>query len=226
MNILTFDTSFDKTYVTLGRDEKVLKNVVVNSTEHEYHSVFLIPEIIKVLKAENLTMQDISAFGINAGPGSFTGIRICNTVARVAAQQLDAMLVPVSSLHIISRLAGNGKNVLVLTNARKNKAYAGIYNGFDEIKAPFAVNLDDIDELLSNFDGEILTDSFMKAFLDEKFVESRNFEGKNDEFGKFLYEITVEKLKNGTKDDFHWAKAKPQYVQPPSITISKKAVVK
>ena len=96
MNILTFDTSFDKTYVTLGRDEKILKNVVVNSTEHEYHSVFLIPEIIKVLKAENLTMQDLSAFGINAGPGSFTGIRICNTVARVAAQQLDAMLVPVS----------------------------------------------------------------------------------------------------------------------------------
>lgn len=49
--------------------------------------------------------QDVNLIAVNIGPGSFTGIRACVTVARVMAQQLDCKAVGVSSLEILSRLA-------------------------------------------------------------------------------------------------------------------------
>ena len=45
MLVLSFDTCFNKTYIVLRRDNEILANEVISSTENEYHSVFLIPKI-------------------------------------------------------------------------------------------------------------------------------------------------------------------------------------
>lgn len=42
--------------------------------------------------------QDLDLIAVNIGPGSFTGIRACTTVARVMAQQLDIKAIGISSL--------------------------------------------------------------------------------------------------------------------------------
>lgn len=224
MKILTFDTSFDRTFVTLGEDDNIIASSTINSHDNRYHSAFLIPEIVKILKENNLKMQDVGAIGINAGPGSFTGIRICNTVGRVTAGQLNIPLINIPSLHIISKIVKGDNMVAVLMNARKNKAYAGVYSVNKEIKSPFALNLDDFDEFAKDFDGIFVTDTFMHDFLKERGRESINFETSDEDFGKYLYELTVYKLKEGGEN--LWINAKPLYIQPPSITISKKAVVK
>ena len=46
--------------------------------------------------------KDIDMIATDIGPGSFTGIRACVTVARVLAQQLNIKAVGVSSLEILS----------------------------------------------------------------------------------------------------------------------------
>ena len=79
MKILTFDTSLDKTYVTLSDNEKILSDIIVENHNEKYHSAFLIPTIVSILKDNNLTMKDIDVIGTNIGPGSFTGIRACVT---------------------------------------------------------------------------------------------------------------------------------------------------
>ena len=101
MKTLTFDTSLDKTFVTLFDDEKMLASEIIENHNEKYHSAYLIPAIVEILKKNNLTMKDINVIGTNVGPGSFTGIRACVTVARVIAQQLEMPLVGISSLEIL-----------------------------------------------------------------------------------------------------------------------------
>lgn len=83
MKILVFDTCLDKMYVALAENDTVLSSRIVTNRDNKYHSAFLISTIKEILKENNLTPQDLDAIGTNIGPGSFTGIRACTTVARM-----------------------------------------------------------------------------------------------------------------------------------------------
>lgn len=221
MKILTFDTSLNKTYITYGEDENIIFSKILSSDEEKYHSAYLIPELLDLFKKQNITFNDIDVIGINEGPGSFTGIRICTVIARTAAQQTKGKVVPVPSLEILARINTGNKKSLVLLDARKNKVYAAIYNNSgDVVKAPYALNYEDLQDLINSDNFTIITDSSMHAKLLEKNINSTNYEADNYELGKYLYRIICEKIKTDT--DFHWAKAKPLYIQPPSITMPKK----
>ena len=128
MKILVFDTCLDKMYVTIAEDEKILSSKIVTNTDNKYHSAFLISTIKELLKANNLTPQDIDAIGTNIGPGSFTGIRACTTVARMFAQQLDIPAVGISSLEILSKINNTEKPTMVALDARKNSGYLYVNN--------------------------------------------------------------------------------------------------
>ena len=146
MITLAFDTCLDKMYVVLKNDDVILASQIVENQDNKYHSAFLISTIQKVLSENNIKPKDINLIAVNIGPGSFTGIRACVTVARVMAQQLNCKAVGVSSLEILSKIAN--KNSLVALDARKDSAYL-FYNG--EIKG--AVRLDDVKEIIKNGDN-------------------------------------------------------------------------
>ena len=100
MYLLAFDTSLNKTYIALGCDGQIVNSQVVESKDGIYHSEFLTEKIKEILSDNSLKITDIGAVITNVGPGSFTGIRTCNTVARMLGQQLDVEVVGVSSLEI------------------------------------------------------------------------------------------------------------------------------
>ena len=104
MIILAFDTCLDKTYVTLRNETKVIESKILVSNEENYHSAYLISTIVSVLKNAKLNPKDIDIIATDIGPGSFTGIRACTTVARVLAQQLNIKVVGISSLEILSKI--------------------------------------------------------------------------------------------------------------------------
>jgi tRNA threonylcarbamoyl adenosine modification protein YeaZ len=114
MNVLAFDTCLDKMYVILAKDDVVLDSKIIETTKEHYHSAFLISTIKDLLQGQNISPQEIDVIVTNVGPGSFTGIRACTTVARVFAQASGAKVVGVSSLEILSRLSKwkmeNGKS--------------------------------------------------------------------------------------------------------------------
>ena len=115
MKILAFDTCLDKTYVTLFDGEKYINKTIL-STGENYHSAYLISTIVEILKSANLSPNDLDFISTDIGPGSFTGIRACTTVARMLAQQLDIGLVGVSSLEILSKIEG-GNNIVEYRDA-------------------------------------------------------------------------------------------------------------
>ena len=90
--ILAFDTCLDKMYAVLKEDDKILSSKIVENHDEKYHSAFLIRAISEFLSANNCRPEDIDLIVTNTGPGSFTGIRACTTVARVMAQQLHKKL--------------------------------------------------------------------------------------------------------------------------------------
>ena len=201
MNLLAFDTCLDKTYITLRSEKEIIDSRVILSTGENYHSAYLISTIKDVLKQNKLTPQSIDMVATDIGPGSFTGIRACTTVARGLAQQLNIQAVGVSSLEIISKILGG--NDLVAIDARKSKAY--VYDN----KILGAVELDKVDEIVKN--RTLVTDNS----LIERFTPLANkivsYQASEYPLGEILAEIAL------SKTETDWKKLKPLYIQPPPV---------
>ena len=82
------------------------------------------PEFNHLLKKYSLTRKDISGVVTSIGPGSYTGVRISLTIAKVIALCLDVPIYPVSSLRV---LKDNDKPSICLINARSGRSYFGVY---------------------------------------------------------------------------------------------------
>lgn len=90
----------------------------------------MIPEIKKALDTLNLELLDFDEVVCGKGPGSYTGLRISMTIAKIICQLSNAKLKLVSSL----RIMGNAnKKFIALMNARSNRSYIGVYN-FDKVE--------------------------------------------------------------------------------------------
>ena len=202
MNILVFDTCLDKMYVVLRTENEILSSKVIENKDNKYHSAFLVSTINETLQENNLYPKDLDVLGVNIGPGSFTGIRACTTVARVMAQQLNIKTVGVSSLEIISKITN--KNPLVALDARKNKAYLYCDN---EIKG--AVDVEKVQELIASGNYNVITDNRLIDTLGGISYQEGNYP-----LGNILSELVWEKM---NKVSGNWAELMPLYIQPPPM---------
>lgn len=204
MKILVFDTCLDKMYVSLADDDKILTSKIVTNKDNKYHSAFLISTIKEVLKENNLRPEDIDAIGTNIGPGSFTGIRACTTVARMMAQQLNIQAVGVTSLEILSHLNNTDKKTMVALDARKNCAYLYIDGS---VKG--AVDMENVKKLLSEENYYLITDDKL-----QKILGGDSYQQGEYQLGEILAKLSYNKLKQGFAK---WQELKPLYIQPPGV---------
>ena len=179
MKLLGFDTCLDKTYITLFNEEKCVNKVIVSDGEN-YHSAYLISTIVEILKENNLTPNDLDYIATDIGPGSFTGIRACTTVARMLAQQLDIGLIGVSSLEILSKILGG--NDLVALDARKNKAY--LYDG----KILGAVELEEVDNIVEG--KRVITDNSLLERFKTLASEAISYQQGEYQLGEILMSVS------------------------------------
>jgi len=218
MNILAFDTCLDKMYVggKFDNNEKgaISQSIIIETTKEHYHSAFLISTIRDFLKSNNLSPNDVDVIATNVGPGSFTGIRACVTVARVFAQANDSKTVGVSSLEVLSRINPTAKKTLVALDARKEMAYVSIFDNKKQIFAPQTVLVSVLKEMLEKEDYYIVTDDKLEPILG-----GVSYQQCENDLGQFLVQIAAEKLAEGVDAD--WRKLHPLYIQPPPVTVKK-----
>lgn len=99
------------------------------------HSERLLWGIDQVLRSAGWSLNDLGALVVGVGPGSFTGIRIGVTTARILSSQLNIPVCPVSSLQIIARpvaewvlsqkkVKKNSHLVVALTDAAKGEWFS------------------------------------------------------------------------------------------------------
>ena len=199
--ILAFDTCLDKMYVVLKEGKNILSSEIVENQGEKYHSAFLVSTIQSVLSKNNKKPQDINLIATNIGPGSFTGIRACTTVARVMAQQLQCKAVGISSLEILAH-ASKAVNPLVALDARKEKAYLYIDG---EIKG--AIPLEEVKELTESGKYTIITDNKLHPILG-----GISYQQESMPLGEILAELAEKKDCEGD-----WRRLKPLYIQPPPM---------
>lgn len=97
--ILHIDTKDQKVVrVSLKKDKEVVKSL---SDENGYGSQVLLPLIEEILKKNKLDYKDLEAIEVEAGPGSFTGLRVGVSVANALGYSLQ---IPVNGKKIEDEL--------------------------------------------------------------------------------------------------------------------------
>lgn len=126
MKILAVDCSAGPASSAIFEEGKVLASGFCNVKIT--HSETLMPMIKNTLSSALLTLNDIDAFAVNYGPGSFTGIRIGISAIKGLALAEDKPCAQVSTLESIAALFGNFKGVVcAVMDARCNQVYNALF---------------------------------------------------------------------------------------------------
>jgi len=88
----------------------------------------LLPYIKTGFEAVNKNINSIEKIYVVNGPGSFTGIRIGVTVAKVLAYSLNVFITTISELEAISSTSTDKKFIVPMIDARRDYVYTGVYD--------------------------------------------------------------------------------------------------
>ena len=81
MTYLAIDTTNSILNVVLRKEDKLYH--FEKKMEKTEHSSSLMPAIESIINEANVEIKDIDYFAVNVGPGSFTGVRIGITIAKI-----------------------------------------------------------------------------------------------------------------------------------------------
>lgn len=203
MITLFIDTSFADVSIALLKDNKII-NKIVESIPNE-HSKYALTYIDEVLKKSNIKPEQVNNIMVVNGPGSFTGIRIGLTIAKVYAYLLKIEVTLVSSLKSIAlSQANNNEYIMSLINAKNNNYYLGLYDkDYNEVTEEHFSNIEEINNIL-------------KEYPNVKIVSNSNL--NIDNYTK-INELDIEKIVEYYKDKkrVNAHQVLPNYLKLPQV---------
>lgn len=140
--ILAIDTSAKSVSCALVRDSRVLGSFYANTGLT--HSQTLLPMVESLLKTTETNMGEMDAVAVNAGPGSFTGVRIGVSAVKGLAFTVDLPCVSVSTLASMAENVPISPDIVVcgVMDARCQQVYTALFTG-DENGLPIRVSEDE-----------------------------------------------------------------------------------
>lgn len=152
--LLTLDTSTPVGSVAVSRGERLLGEVLLDPGTT--HSDRLLPALRQLLDDLGMSLEQVDAYGVVTGPGSFTGLRVGIATVKGLALATGRPALGVSSLATLAMaLPFCTHQVCALLDARKQEVYAGVYrttSGHPEVlREPAAISPE---RLLEQLDGE------------------------------------------------------------------------
>ena len=126
MNILAVDTAGKTAGVALMQDERLLYECYLDGGLT--HSETLLPLIDHCFKLCGMTCADIDLYGVNAGPGSFTGLRIGLAAVKGLAFPRETLCAPVSTLEALAAAHVGEGTVLCALDARRAQVYSAAFD--------------------------------------------------------------------------------------------------
>ena len=154
---LLLDSSNIDLSVGIAKDNELIDYVSYEAWQCQ--SEYMIQEIDKLFKKHNISRSDLGSVIVNVGPGSYTGIRIALTIAKILGFCLD---IPVCVLSSLQTIAGAKGKRIALIDARSKRAYIGIYKDGKEVIKDQVLPIEDIQELIKKYpDYELVGDTFL-----------------------------------------------------------------
>lgn len=182
------------------------------------HSAALMPGIERLLGPKRLDNVDI--IGVCVGPGSFTGIRIGVTTAKLLAYTKSLKAVPINSLDLLAyNIYGekNGLDILTVIDGA-NMFYAAAYSSYGILyteprafdKASMQSFIDSIDEeilIVGDIEKLNLPNNFIRVQNDllacikrymEKKIQNGDFTDESGIVPYYIQKSQAEKNRNGS----------------------------
>jgi tRNA threonylcarbamoyladenosine biosynthesis protein TsaB len=161
MILLAIDTSGKDGSLALARvpedarDASELTILEMVPLEGGTFSAQLVPQIAGLLAKHGLGTNDIGAFAVASGPGSFTGLRVGLAAIKALAEILGKPIAAVSRLEALARAAGIRGTVVAALDAGRGEVYAGTYDVGDTAHMRGERLLTNV-ELFAEAAGEVL----------------------------------------------------------------------
>ena len=139
MITLCMDTSHTWLVIGLIKDDQVIGKVQEKCWKKQSEELF--PRLIALMDECHLQPEDIDQIVISKGPGSYTGVRIAMTVAKVFCAMADKPIYTVSTL----LLYAGKKNCRVVTDARGKRVYTCLFFDGKALEEERAVEIENLE---------------------------------------------------------------------------------
>ena len=141
--ILNIDTAVTMASVCLANDDQPLA-LRINPSQQD-HAAWLHVAIRDLLQETAISMQELEAIAISAGPGSYTGLRVGMAAAKGLCYALQKPLITVSTLKMMAVAAQGEPTELLcpMIDARRMEVFTAIYDrSLAEILSPVNIILE------------------------------------------------------------------------------------
>lgn len=147
MKILYIDTSSSYLYAGIVNDDELL--IEVKEEYSQKLSEYALPKIASMFEKTNIKPGDIQKIIVVNGPGSFTGIRIGLTIAKVYAWSLNIPITTITSLEAMACVSVDNQVKVPIIDARRGYYYVAIYDGEKIIQEPIYMHYEKLQEILN-----------------------------------------------------------------------------
>ena len=158
MYSLMLDSSTKILYTAIVKDETVVFESYIEGRND--HAKNIVDIIDKGLKKNNIEAKDLDDVVVGYGPGSYTGVRMAVSVAKMIASFMDKPLYTISTLKLMA--SGSKGIVLSMIDARRNNSFGMIIdmntNSYIKNEALYSNN-----ELLESKYDVVVNDSSYKV---------------------------------------------------------------
>jgi tRNA threonylcarbamoyladenosine biosynthesis protein TsaB len=125
--VLAIDTCDSRGGVTLLRGDEIA-GISAHETGEDYSS-WLLPAVDRVLKTAGVRMAEVYGYGVAAGPGSFTGVRVGLTTVKAWGEVSGKPIAAVSRLEAVALQAGGGEAnyIAACLDAQRGQVFGAVY---------------------------------------------------------------------------------------------------
>lgn len=233
--LLLLESSTKVCSVSIASGNKIL--ATEETLEGNKHSEWMTVYIERVIQAASLTMNDIDAIVVSAGPGSYTGLRVAYSVAKGLAFSLSIPMIEADTLTALSNGFLDSLDsslevsdiIIPMIDARRMEVYLRAINPIANISTPtqaFILEPDDVIKLLSPYntiycigDGAFK----MSQIVLPEDLRTRTKVGTTQCSAAYLLKEGLEKYHSKNWSDV--AYCTPFYLKSPNITKSKKKLL-
>lgn len=141
--ILHLETATKVCSVALSANGKLLQLAEIDNDAYA-HGEQLTVLIQKVIDAENITVNELTAISVASGPGSYTGLRIGVATAKGLCYALKIPLIAVDALSALAEVAREefpSQTLCPMIDARRMEVFSAIFDGNGALLKPISADI-------------------------------------------------------------------------------------
>ena len=150
------DSAYKHLVIGIYKDSTLLAGIEVEAFKKQSETIFV--EMNRLFEQAQLDYCDVDRVVITDGPGSYTGIRIAMTVAKVLCTQMHKPLYCISTMQLYAGMASSAN---VILDARSSRAYVAHVEAGKIIGETTILTLDELPEFLQAHPGTLYGDGYL-----------------------------------------------------------------